>query len=139
MKNQTLEADLVKVLKKNGVIYTRLRTPGYGYRGVRYPADFVLWLPNGTFLIECKQRKELPIRPSDIRQLPFIKEWVQSENKPKAGYLVLTSTEEDGYCLFTCESIASAAEAHKGLKKADSCICTDILFGILEYLRGSIC
>lgn len=115
MTKETLQKDLEKVLKKEKLLFTRLRTPNYKFRGVRYPADFVLWFPNATFLIECKQRKKLPLAPSDIRQLPFMQEWVAQGNAPRAVYLVLTATEE-GYCVFSCQSAVNAAKIHKGLK-----------------------
>lgn len=115
MTKETLQKDLDKVLKKEKILFTRLRTPGYRYRGVRYPADFVVWGTKETYLIECKQRKKLPLAPSDIRQLPFMEQWVEAENTPRAVYLLLTATEE-GYCLFTHTQAVEASETHRGLR-----------------------
>lgn len=130
---EVLQADLEKWLKENKVLYTRLRTPNYGYRGVRYPADFVLWLEKTTVLVECKQRKSLPLLPSDIRQLPFMKEWGLSSYIPKAMFVVMTSTEE-GYCLFTYTKILEKSIQHKGLRIEDSYMYGEDLSSLMEAL-----
>lgn len=133
MTKEVLQKELEKVLKNKKLLFTRLRTPNYGYRGVRYPADYVLWLPNMTALIECKQRKKLPIAPSDIRQLPFMREWEECENTPQAYYFVLTATEE-GYCLFTHKEAVEAGKVHKGLKLEQAFAFGTTLYDILSIL-----
>lgn len=116
MTKETLQKDLEKALDKMHILYTRLRTPGYGRRGIRYPGDYVVWFPNRTFLIECKQTKKLPFAPSHIRQMPFMEQWAENEVCPSAFYGVLTSTE-DGYCIFSHIRAVRSKEAHKGLTK----------------------
>lgn len=133
MTKEVLQKNLEKALKKRNLLFTRLRTPNYGYRGVRYPADYILWLPNSTILLECKQRKALPIAPSDIRQLPFMQEWADLQYNPKAYYLILTATEE-GYCLFSCFQVASSAKAHKGLRLEQSIVTSTQLDDIINSL-----
>lgn len=117
---ETLQKDLEKELKKRRIFFTRLRTPRYGYRGVRYPGDFVLWLKSGAWLIECKQRASLPLRPSDIRQLPFMKQWYEDSAArgyiPKAGYGILVSSE-NSYYFFNSLQAVQASYTHKGLTK----------------------
>lgn len=134
MANETLQKDLTSVCKKMGIFYTRLRTPSYGYKGVRYPADFILWLPNETFLVECKQRKKLPLAPSDIRQLKYMKEWEELDYIPRARYLVLTATEE-GYSVFTHEQAVEASVIHKGLRVVDAVFNEPTLFNLIEKLK----
>lgn len=135
MTKEVLQKNLEKELKRKNIFFTRLRTPNTRYRGVRYPADFVVWGERAVYLIECKQRKNLPIRPSDIRQLPFMVSWSNLAYSPKALYLVLTSTEE-GLSIFTYKEVVSHSESHKGLKIEDSIIHTESMKELVEKLLG---
>lgn len=130
---EVLQKDFERVLKAKEALFTRLRTPNYGFKGVRYPADYVLWLPNITALVECKQRKALPIAPSDIRQLPFMQEWENCSYMPKACYYLLTSTEE-GYCLFLASTVVSSAQEHRGLRLQQAFIHTDTLSEMVDKI-----
>lgn len=133
MTKETLQKDLEKVLKSHKLLYTRLRTPNYGRRGVRYPADYVFWFPNCTMLIECKQRKKLPLAPSDIRQLPFMEEWSISDNTPRAFYGILTATEQ-GYCLFSYVQAVEAKQRHKGLTQSQALCSANTLYEFIEEI-----
>lgn len=132
---ETLQAELEKCAKRKKLSITRLRTPNYGYRGVRYPADFVLWLENATILLECKQRKKLPLTPSDIRQMPFMQAWEELDYVPAARYMILVKTDTE-YAVFTSSQAVKAAETHKGLRKEDAVLCREniagIVFGLCE-------
>lgn len=136
---QTLESDFSKQLKKDRYLYTRLRTPNYGFRGVRYPADFVVWFFNTTYLIECKERKSLPLAPSDIRQMPFMKEWVENWYIPNARYRLLVKSEEDGkYYIFSAEQAVEAKEKRKSLKEEDALFSSKNMKEIIEIMVGEI-
>lgn len=135
---EVLQKSLEGVLKKKGLHFTRLRTPANRFRGVRYPADYVLWLAGHTCLVECKQRQKFPIAPSDIRQLPFMKEWCSLSYMPDANYLLLTATEE-GYGIFTAGVVVSHAEKHKGLTEKYAFIFEDSLDKVIDKLEGCGC
>lgn len=137
MAEETLQKDLERQLKKDRLQFTRLRTPGYGFRGVRYPGDFVLWFPNTTYLVECKERKKLPLAPSDIRQLPFMQSWESAENCPNARYIILVSAD-DKYYIFTSKDAVTAGEVHKGLRETQSICTADNLKEIIKYLKETI-
>ena len=133
---QTLEAEFAKQLKKDGYLYTRLRTPNYGFRGVRYPADFVVWMENGTFLIECKERKSLPLAPSDIRQMPFMEEWSESKYIPSAYYWILVkSAESEKYYIFTSYQAVKAKKDRKSLKEEDALFSSEEMSEIVNYME----
>lgn len=134
MTKEVLQKDLVDCFKRRGMLYTRLRTPGNRCRGVRYPADFVLWGEYATWLIECKQRKDLPLEPSDIRQMPFMKEWVECAYIPTAKYCILVYSPE-GYSLFTYRQAVSAHRAHKGLTKSMAVYTTQTLNELLDKME----
>lgn len=123
---ETLQKDLEKAMKSCGKLFTRLRTPRYGYRGVRYPGDYILWLENSTVLVECKERADLPLAPSDIRQLKFMRDWVDSGYNQKALYLILVRTPADGCCLFTHAQAVAASNIHKGLRESQAILTADI-------------
>lgn len=132
---QTLEAEFSKQLKKDGYLYTRLRTPNYGFRGVRYPADFVVWMENGTFLIECKERKSLPLAPSDIRQMPFMKEWLKAGYIPEAHYEILVKNEEGGkYYIFSAAQAVAAKERRRSLKEEDALFSSEKMPEIIKFI-----
>lgn len=115
MKNQTLEDELKKELKKQRIMFTRLRTPNYRFNGVRYPADFIIWGEQATYLIECKQRRDFPLAPSAIRQLPFMEEWEEAPYRPLAEYMILAEINEH-YYLFTTNQAVEGKKSRKSLK-----------------------
>lgn len=132
---QTLESKFSTGLKKAEILYTRLRTPNYGFRGVRYPADFVVWFPSGTALVECKQRKSLPIAPSDIRQMPFIEGWHKAWYVPHANYYILVKSEEEGrYYVFSSETALKSKNSHKSMKKEEALISSDKISDIVSLM-----
>lgn len=139
---ETLQKDLEKVLKKKHIFYIRLRTPNYHYRGVRYPADYVVFLEDNAYLIECKQRGSLPLRPSDIRQLPFMKQWHNDVEirgyLPRSRFIILSAVGEE-YFVFTSEQAVQASEIHKGLTKEQAVISSDSLLDIVEKLEQWHC
>lgn len=133
---QTLEAEFAKQLKKDEYLYTRLRTPNYGFRGVRYPADFVVWMENGTFLIECKERQSLPLAPSDIRQMPFMVEWQSKRPLPQADYWLLVKNNEDGkYYIFSSFKAVKAKENRKSLREEDALFFSEKMSEIVNYMK----
>lgn len=134
MIKEQLQKQLEKALDKKGVLFTRLRTPNYRYRGVRYPADYVIWGESATWLIECKQRAKLPLAPSDIRQLKFMQEWDACAYSPKAIYIILTWTEE-GYCVFLSTQAVVSAKRHKGLRKESALYYAENLSDLLEEMN----
>lgn len=133
MKNQTLEDEFKKELKKQRTIFTRLRTPNYRYSGVRYPADFVIWGEGATYLVECKQRKELPLAPSAIRQLPFMEEWEEAPYRPLAEYLILTEVGGH-YYLFKSSQAVEGKKSRKSLKVEDAIFSSDNISNIVRWL-----
>lgn len=133
---QTLESEFAKQLKKDECLYTRLRTPNYGFRGVRYPADFVVWLENGTLLVECKERKSLPLAPSDIRQMRFMVEWQSKDPLPKANYWLLVKNNEDGrYYIFSSYQAVKAKENRKSLREEDALFFSEKMSEIVNYMK----
>lgn len=133
---QELESEFSKTLKKGKYLYTRLRTPNYGFRGVRYPADFVVWFKNGTILVECKERKSLPIAPSDIRQMPFMQEWVGAKYTPAAQYVLLVNSELDSkYYLFSAAQAVHAKERRKSLKESEALFSSEKMQDIINYME----
>lgn len=133
MTKETLQADFTKALNSESVLYTRLRTPMNRYRGVRYPADFVVWGESETWLVECKQRSGLPLAPSDIRQLPFMKDWYDKDYLPKARYVILVGTDK-GYFIFDSKQAVEAAKIHKGLKEEQALWSADTLKGLIRSM-----
>lgn len=135
MTKQTLESEFSKQLKKKEYLYTRLRTPNYGFRGVRYPADFVVWLSNSTVLVECKERKSLPLAPSNIRQLPFMEEWISKGYIPTAHYLLLIKSEEEGkYYIFSAAQAVKAKEIRKSLKADEALFSSEKMSEIITFM-----
>ena len=138
MKEQ-LESDFSKELKKQKVLYTRLRTPNYGFKGVRYPADFIVWAAKTTALVECKERRSLPLAPSAIRQIPFMEEWNKSLYSPLAEYYILVrATEKDMCYLFSSEQAVHARENRKSLREGDELYSSSSLRDVIEYIKGEI-
>lgn len=134
-RQETLQKDLEKAMKKFGRLFTRLRTPSFGHRGVRYPGDYILWLRTKTVLVECKERKKLPLAPSDIRQLKFMKDWRASGYQPSAYYLILVRTE-DGRCrLFTYGQAVEASDVHRGLRESQAILVSDNLYDLIFSLE----
>lgn len=134
-EKQVLETDFSKTLKRKGILFTRLRTPGYGFRGVKYPGDFVVWCRNYTLLVECKERKELPIAPSNIRQLSSMEEWESKSYTPKARYCILVSDKSTGrYFVFMSSQAVKAKKVRKSLKADDAVFSATSIQNIVDLM-----